>query len=308
MNIIYEGVDITDSIDIRKADIYDNAGGIADSVYLIFSDIEGSWSKWKPQKGDKIEVRQDGFSSGIMYIDQIEQKRGYFILKALSIPLNAKTQNTKSWENIRFLSLAKEMADKYSFELQTYNIQNWHYDRLDQVEQTDFDFLAYRCMLEGYMLKICNQSLIIYDEKYMEQQDSVKVINIEDIDGDYLFKIKSNDLYSSCNIQYNGPNGLIKSVFKPSNAPIGPEKKIQNIYLFNQGEADRYAKNILRNFNKYENTGRIQTKLDTCIAAGNSVNINGINISNGKYFISQAVYKLLEEKMQLTLRKPLEGY
>lgn len=301
-------MDITDEIKIHKADITDNAGGIADSTELVFSDTEGLWSKWKPQKGDKIEVKKDGFFSGIMYIWHIEQQRGLFILKSCSLPLSSKTKNTKSWENIRFLNLSNEIAVKYGFKLETYNIQDYFYERIDQVEQTDFDLLAFRCMLEGYMLKICNKKIIIYDEEYQEQQSSAYTINYEDIDGNYNFKTISAGLFSSCILSCSNYRGILKSEFKPALAPVGPALVINNIYASNQGEINRFARGLLRSENKKETTGKLQIEYNPGLAAGCNTNVSGIGLFDGKYFIETITHKLVDGKSFIKLRKPLEGY
>lgn len=307
LNIIYEGMDISDSIEVLKADIYDNAGGIADNVELVLSDTIGLWSKWKPKKGDKIEVINEDFSSGMMFIDYLEQIRGEFIIKAISLPPKAKTPNTKLWENIRLLKLAEEIANKYGFILQTYGVKDWQYCHVDQIEQPDFEFLAYRCLLEGYMLKICNNKIIIYDERTQEQQDAIITVNMDDIDGSYNFKSISTGLFKSCLVYCSTVNGLIKSSYEPLHEYIGPVLK-RNIYVDNHEEANRFAKGLLRAVNKNESTGRVQIKFNSELAAGSNLYIDQIGFGDGKYFIEQIVHRLTEGKSLLRLRRPLEEY
>lgn len=307
MNIIYEDVDISDSIEVLTADVYDNAGGIADSVRLVLSDTMGLWSKWKPEKGNRIEIAENYFSSGTMFIDHLEQSRGEFIIKAISLPPKAKTPNTKLWENIRFLKLAEEIAGKYDFTLQTYGIRDWQYHHVNQIEQPDFDFLAYRCLLEGYMLKICNEKVIVYDERSQERQDAVITVNVDDIDGAYNFKSTSTGLFKSCLVYCSTEKGLIKSSFEPPHGCTGPVLK-RNVYADSQEEAMRFARGLLRAVNKGENTGRIQIELNPELAAGCNIEINQTGFGDGKYFIEQVIHKLTEGKTLLRLRRPLEEY
>ncbi|WP_157833806.1 phage late control D family protein [Ruminiclostridium josui] len=308
MNIIYEGVDITDSIEVSKADIIDNAGGIADSIDLRFADTEGLWSKWKPLKGHKINVLEGGFSSGTMFTDYISQSRGSIRLKGLSIPLEAKTTKTKAWESIRLLGMAKEIAGRYGFVLETYGgVNDYLYERIDQINQADFEFLSYRCMLEGYVLKIWDGKVIIYDEQTYERKEPVKEIILEQLDGDYEFKTVSSGLFSSCSITSVTVSETITKEFKPSTAPVGPILK-QKMFVSNLAEAERYCRGLLRYSNKTENIGRIKLELDPELAAGSCVDISGIGLADGKYFIDWAVHSLKEKKTILSLRKPLEGY
>jgi len=304
VQLIYQGKDITSSINIKKADITDNAGGIADSVEMHFNDPKGLWSQWKPQKNDQVKLSKDGFSSGLMYTDELEQQSGVFIIKALSIPQEAKTDNTKSWEKVRFLEFAGEIAGKYGFQLKSYGITNQYYARVDQFEQADFEFLAWRCLLEGYVLKISGQSVIIYDELYMEAQASVKTIHRDQFDGPWKFKSKSTGIYGSCRVTY----GDVKGEFKPGSGHTGPILKITNLYVTNQGEAERFAKNLLRAKNKEENTGFCTVEEYPGITAGNVIKIADVGFGDGTYYVFQAVRKQADKKIFLQLRKPLEGY
>jgi hypothetical protein len=304
MQLIYEDKDIAPYVDIRKADIIDNAGGIADSIELHFNDPDGLWSKWKPAKDRKVKIIEEGLSSGDMYIDELEQERGLFIIKALSIKQEAKTDRIRGWDNISFIDFAKDIADKYGYGLKTYNVKNHNYLRVNQFETADFEFLAYRCMLEGYMLKITDNNVVIYDERYMESLAPIKRIDLSDIDGRYRFKLKSTGIYGSCEMNY----GEIKKKFVPSGVN-GPTLKIRNMYLSSIGEAERYTRGLLRSTNKFEQAGFCTIAYEPGIAAGNTIDIFGIGALDNKYFCDQVIHRLKERKTTLSkLHKPLEGY
>ncbi len=305
MNIIYEGVDITDAVEVQKADIIDNAGGIADSIDLCFSDTDGLWSKWKPQKGHKLNVLESGFSSGNMYVDSIVQSRGSIRLKGLSLPPGAKTEKSKAWESIRFMEMAKNIA--YGFTLEAYGVSDYSYSRIDQLSETDYSFLSRRCIMEGYAAKVCNGKLVIYDERSFEARASVKTIYQDGFDGDFEFKDVLAGLYSACTISCSSMAGTIQKEFRPMTAPAGPTLK-PRIYVENLAQAERFSRGLLRAANKHEKTGRIQVQLDPELAAGSCVDMNGVGLADGKYFIEQAIHRLKHKKTVLKLRKPLEGY
>lgn len=303
MQIIYEGRDITGAVEVKKADITDNAGGVADSLELWFDDTKGFWSQWKPEKNHKVRIKEAGFDSGLMYIDELEQKRGFFLVRALSIPQEAKTDRIKAWEAVRFMEIATEIANRYGFNLQVYGVQNHLYERVDQCEQADFAFLAWRCTLEGYSLKVTDGKAVIYDERYMEFQPAAKTINADQFDGDYTFRIKSTGIFGSCRVSY----GDIVYEFRPERVS-GPILKYTGIYVSSQGEAERFAKNLLRSRNKFECSGYVTIELATDLAAGNTVQIRGVGLADGKYYCEQVIHKLVDKKTLLRLRKPLEGY
>ncbi len=307
MNIIYEGVDISNSVELRKADITDNAGGAADGVDLSFADTVGLWSKWKPLRGNRINLMEGGYSSGTMYCDSIIQSRGNIRLKGLSLPPEAKTEKSKAWEAIRFMEMAREITKLYGFVLEAYNITDHLYDRIDQSGETDFDFLFRRCILEGYALKICDNKVVIYNEQVYESRAAVKKILREQFDGDYEFKMISTGLYSACAINTGMSAGSVTKEIKPLSAPAGPVLR-PRVYAASLAEAERYCRGLLRAANKNERSGRIQIKFDPQLTAGCCVEIGEVGLADGKYFIEQAIHRLKDGKTVLKLRKPLEGY
>ena len=112
LDILYNSINITSSVDPLKVTLIDNSGGVPDGIDCIFSDTNGLWSQWKPKKNDTLEVKQDGYSSGLMYIDEIIQNAGTFELKSLSIPQSSKTAKNQVWENIRFLEFVNQEVAK----------------------------------------------------------------------------------------------------------------------------------------------------------------------------------------------------
>lgn len=303
MQLIYEGKDITGSVDLRKAEVIDKAGNELDSNEIYANDPEGLWSKWRPAKNHVIELRNGGFTSGKMYLDEIGQEAGLMILKALPVKQQAKQSNSKGWDKVTFLELAQEFAGRHSLQLKTYGIHNYTYQRVNQVETPDLVFLAGRCLLEGYVLKISDGSLVIYDEKYMEIQASVETIYINDFNGNFSYMDKSTGIYGGCSI-------VFEDFSYTYTAPdvYGPIIKTNNIPVYNLAEAQRYARNITRSHNKFEKTLSFTVDLDSKFTAGNTVEVKGTGIADAKYFIYEARHRMLHNKKLLKLRQIPEGY
>jgi len=303
VQLIYEGKDITQDIEIGKADLTDNAGGQLDSIDLLINDPKGLWSQWKPQKNHTVQLKESGFDSGLMYVDEIGQQRGVVVIRALPVKQEAKTPNIKAWDKVRLLEIAQELAGKQGLQLQTFGAQNHYYERVDQNGLADPEFLAWRCLLEGYALKVSGGKLIIYSEKYMEGQIPVKTITPDDVDGNFDFKNRSTGIFGSCKISYQD----IQYEFKAPGV-FGPALKYFDVAMASLGEAERFAKGLLRAKNKFEQTFICTVKLDPGIAAGNTISLKEFGLADGKYFAYQVIHRLSDEKTLLKLRKPLEGY
>jgi hypothetical protein len=309
MDILYNNVNITNDVTPLELSLVDNAGGKPDSVESVFLDTQGLWSKWNPHKNDTLQIKHKGYDTGLMYIDELSQNAGKFNIKALSIPQHSKTSRSQGWENVRLLEIVNQIASRYGFAVKTYNIINHLYPRADQIDQADFDFLAYRCMLEGYALKIHNKTIVIYDE-YTEEQKTVDQVNSiiyeNQILRGYTFKNISTEIYQKCIVKSNGINGYIQGEYSAKDI-FGPTLNCF-IYCNNQAEANRFSKGMLRYENKKMISGSFNTQLNTNWAAGSNVEVKQVGMFDGKYFINKIIHDLINSESILRLRKPLEGY
>ncbi len=82
MQLFYEGVEIANKVHINSADLYDNAGGIADSLEISFDDTESCGAAGILKKNSRIQIIQESINSGEMYIDEFQLKKGRFIVKS----------------------------------------------------------------------------------------------------------------------------------------------------------------------------------------------------------------------------------
>jgi len=309
MNIIYNDVDITADVQPIMLKLIDNAGGKADSITAVFADPEGKWSLWKPSKNDRLQIKKDGYDTGVMFIDHIGQFAGKFEIKALSIPQESKTARTQAWEDVRLLEIATEIAVRYGFKLKTFNITNHFYKRIDQLEEADFSFLSNLCTLEGYALKINDRSLVIYDESKEEQKipdESKTTFFPHDMIGGFEFTNKSIDIYSKCIVRSQTLTWYIEAEHKDPN--VNGPSMIKNIYAQDIAEAQRWAKGILRSYNKLMVSGKFTTELKTGYAAASNLFVRDVGMFDGKYFVHRIEHDLINNRTAFTVRRPLEGY
>ena len=109
-----------------------------------------------------------------MYIDVITgYRKTSFILNARSLPAKSRTADTTTWENVRFIKIASDLALLSGLELVTYGITDYEYTRFDRKQESPIKSLNRLCVLEGYCLKITNGQAVVYNEKIFENSPSI---------------------------------------------------------------------------------------------------------------------------------------
>lgn len=304
MKVLYEGVEI--NLEISKCKIIDNMGGKADSLAISFADIKHECRTWNFEKDNIIEIRDGPFSTGIMYVDGYSCGNGIYNIDALSLRKLSKTKKTRIWEKVSFIDIVKDIAKDEEMFLEVYGEYDFKYERVEQIQKNNIEFLNYRCMLEGLNLKINNGKMIIVSEQYLEAQKEIFPVDSNQFIGKYEFKCISNHVYGGCEVSSYSKrfiNG--KYILNSKNTEI---KRITDIAVYSFEEANRFSRNILRAFNKYETIGVFTIANNIDIAAGNTIKIGNLDSFNGKYIVESVIYDLIGGKSKLTVRKVLEGY
>ncbi len=303
MQLFYEGAEIQKDVELISLVVQDSCGDQQDAIDLVFADSHGQWSGWNPRKGDRLEVVQDGYRSGVLWVDRIRQEQGLFSLGAISLPPAARTAHTCVWENITLQALAAEKAAAYGLGLQCFGVQPFPYARVDQIAKKDFAFLQARARLEGCTMKIDGGQVILYQDAFLENQPVVKRLTPAQFLEEPVFFDRADNTYTSCIVRWGQVSG---SFADP--ACIGAQLTVEDVPVHSQREAQRFAQGLLRSYNKREASGEVITALDVSITGGNVIEIGGMGHSDGRWFVELAQHNLAEQQSNFRLHRCLERY
>ena len=300
LKVLYNGVNITDDISINSC-IHDMfACSQADTLILKFNDINKVWDNWKAKNEDIISIVCGVAKSGAMYIESVIPENGLMTLRASSIPPTAKTVNNKSWENVKLLQLAKEIADRHGLGFESYGVEDRLYSYVRQDNMPDFEFLQQRCELESLAFLVYDKKLILYSEEYLEKQEPVKTITV-DTDKDFTYTDNAQKGYGKITVK----NGDLIGAYTSSNGLSRVKEIIISTYMSGQDEANRFAQGILRQENKNLATGVFKDAIMREFSAGSIMGIKtpGANSWNGNAFISHIRQDYVKSTSKVFFRK-----
>ena len=222
------------------------------------------------------------------------------------MPKSGATKKSKSWEGVRFLQLANEIADNHGLTFQNYGCSDNLYAYIKQENETDFAFFSRLCTLEGCQMLIYDGKLLAYNEQYIEGQTPAGTLEVDE-NGCFTYEDNRAACYGSCEIASGSYSGTFKAPDAKNSAVLRPSKTIP---VTSNAEAARFAKGLLRNANKYGHTGQFSKALLTGYAAASLVQLKTKKASawDGTVFVYKVRHDFVANKSTLYFREPLEGY
>jgi phage protein D len=331
LQLTYENVDISADLQPHLSgwNYTDNLSGQADDLQLTLEDREQLWTgDWMPEKGATVRAKivqenwdQDGKTDelylGQFEIDEIEPSGppSTVVVKSVSVPesssLRGEAKN-RAWEKTNLSVIAGDVAGGAGLELFYDTDDDPEYDRAEQTEQSDLEFLMKLCDDAGLCLKVSDVQIVIFDEQKYEQQDPVDtIVKGQALIKSYRGRTTLTGVYKSCRVEYHDANGdeNITAEYAPPNPLITGRVLVINERVSSIAEAEKLAKKRLRNENKNGTTFTITLVGDLRYLAGLTVNLSGWGAFDGKYIITQAAHgQQSGYETTLELRKCLEGY
>jgi hypothetical protein len=305
VNLYYNGTDIYNDVAVNYCVHEMFAEKQADTLVIRFNDANGVWSKWNPAEGDEIRLKDEAADTGKMFIHFMRPENGLYTIRAMSMPKSGATKKSKSWEGVRFLQLANEIAGNHGLTFQNYGCEDQVYPYLKQERETDFALFSRICTLEGCQMLIYDGKLLAYNEQYIESQPVAGSLSVGE-NGNFEYHDNRGDCYGSCEVNSGSYSGKFSAPGSTSSTILRPE----NIQATSNAEAARFAKGLLRNANKYGQTGKFTKELLRGYAAASLLQLSTEKASawNGPVFIYKARHDYVGNESTLYFRDLVEGY
>lgn len=310
IKLVYEGVDISRDIVpfLLSFEYTDKSSGEADDLQIQLEDRDAKWrDPWFPEKNSRIEAtivtrnwNRPGESRslycGSFEIDEVEitEPPMTVSVKAVSVPRTSNLRNeakTRAWEDYTLSRIAKDIADGGGVNLDFLSSHNPQYDRTDQVQTPDLQYLLGLCHNAGLALKVTDGRMIIYDEKEFEGKPSVTTIKREDKRIISVnFKSKMAGTFAKTAVSYH--DTLLDETHEAEStddeSPDNGQVQIVNQRVRSVSEAQDLADKKHYQANKKEVTGSLTLAGDLGIVAAVNVTAVGWGRFDGDYFVESA--------------------
>lgn len=336
LKLTYQGVDITEDISVYLLDFsYTDNDNDSEEIQINLQNVKRPWmNEWFPKKGDKISATIEfdngkSLECGEFEVDDIscKGKGNTASIKAVSADICGEIKDTKrshAWEKIDFKSVINEVAARNEMTAIFHIKENKKYDKLDQKNQSDIEFIKKTSQDLGFDVKVESKKIVITDEDYYKDQKAEYEITYPELENpsfkieddltyliDYEFSETSLGAYNACENQYKDPKTGI--TFK-ARAGSEKEKNSGRILRLNkkvksQAECEKVCKDALKKENAKTKTAKFQLAPTIPIYAKKKINMKDFGVFSGDYLIDEVSHSISSSgyTVNLSCRKFYEG-
>ncbi|GHU83921.1 hypothetical protein FACS1894196_4600 [Clostridia bacterium] len=293
MRIMYEGTDITQSVQVESASAQDRADGNADMLDVTLWNAK-AWYAWAPRKDDAIEIIHEGYTTGKMYVDTVLPAEGKYRIIATSMTTAARQVHWAAWENAMLRDILRAVSAEAEMDWGIYGLDdNAQYPFfLRKGNETGTGFLRRLLRLEGAVLKCAAGRMSAIGIEYAQALDARREITIE------------NDTPGVTHTRTEGAAYAGARVITPYGRGIAADGAVKNgLYLTVENEpaksaiqAARWARGALLWENRQAEAVMIETEFDASMTAMMPIQIAGEAALAGKWLANRAEHDFINKR------------
>lgn len=295
IRIFLEKQDITQDLEpyLIAVTYQDKISGESDVIEVTLQDALHTLINNPPPRGSKLNVSFNDLDFGEFEIDEINPSSPPSVMrvKANSISQNSglnQTDESRSWEKVLLSRIARDIADASGVELFYETDYDPEINRAEQGEQSRLAFLQNLCDDNDLCLKVSDQTLIICEEKALEDMPAQVSLTWTDITR-FDARATLNEVYQKCELNYRHgqKDKNFSAVAIDDTKTTGRTLRI-NKRVNSQAEADHLAKHKLREANKKEFEVTLTLPLNLKLLAGVTFQLEGFGAFDSKWIVDES--------------------
>lgn len=299
VKIYLEGQDITQDLEpyLIAVTYQDKISGESDVIEVTLQDALHTLISNLPPRGSKLNVTFNDLDFGEFEIDEVDYSAPPSVMriKANSISQNSglnQTNESKSWEKVLLSRIARDIADASGVELFYLTDYNPEINRAEQGEQSRLAFLQNLCDDHGLIIKVSDQTLIIFEEKALEDMPAKLSLTWTDITR-FDARATLTEVYKDCQVNYR-EGQQDKNFSATATDPTKSEGRTLKINkrVSSQAEAERLAQHKLREKNKEEFSVTLTLPLNLKLLAGVTFQLEGFGAFDSKWIVDESSHSV----------------
>lgn len=292
MQLIYNGTDITDDVDIVKCVHKDVSGSKCDLLEIELENAK-AWYRWQPQRDDVLIAALNGYDTGAMYLNSVLPEAGRYKILATSIPSAARRRAYASYENIRLGDLLASCAAECGMGSALYGtLDNCTYTYLERNNESAPAFISRILGMEGAILKTINGKMVGISIEYAQNLAAAQTIAIQaDQTGARYLRREEKKLagITLCTPYATG-------TAQDSAAGWGLTETHADYPATDNAQAGRWARGLLLSRNRFAEELTLEMEFAPSLTAMGRIDIESTTDAAGEWLVEEAEHDLFAGK------------
>lgn len=303
MQLIYEGVDITGSVDIVSCVHLDAADGRADRLDMTMEHA-GAWFRWGPKEDDTIEVVHEGYTTGRLYLSAVIPEGGRFRLAATSAPSAARRKRTRSYENRTFHQILDDCAAECRMGFAAYGANtDVRYRYMTRTNQTGAAFADWLCRMEGAALKLYDGMFLAIGIEEAQNGDAVQTLELAEDQQEAYYRRRAGERLRGISLVTPHADGSAED----ADAAGADWEKHAEMPALDDRQAGRWAAGMLLHHNRQAETLEMTTGFSKELTAMARVDVESSTDAAGEWIIGSVTHDLVRETSTLRMARCLRA-
>lgn len=299
MNVIYEGTDITNYVQVRSCLWKDSSGEHCDLLDIEFENA-ATWMRWGIREDEKIRATSKGIDTGELFVTAALPEEGKFRIVAASLPSGARHRENKSYAENTIEEILRSTAMRCGMEYQVLGIDgNLVIPYWLQSQESGAAALERLLSYESAVLKCCDGKLCAIGISYAQERAPEKTLTIkpETPGVEYIrrgARARTLRLYEATVSATATDHAALSTGHEMIVCGRGAREQIQ---------AGRWARGLLLKHARTRESLRIETTLDASFYALGRIGVEGGTDADGDWVCECVEHDLKNESSTATMRR-----
>ena len=288
MNLYYEGVDITGSVNITRCVHRDVSHGRADSLEIEL-DHAAAWYRWGAKTDDTIQIKYNGYDTGILYLNAVYPEGDKFKILATSLPSAARRKAWGSFQNKSLSTIMRHCAAECGLDAKPYGISAaLTYPFILRRNEGCAAFLDRLGNWEGAVIKTFNGAFRAISVEYAQGLAAKKNLVITTDQKGVRYTRRDNIKLRGVSVHTPFAQATAHDpAAGGDNHPVFTHLPARDI-----AQAKRFARGMLMMHNRKAETLSISSSFDAGMTSMIRVDVEGNTDANGRWLVDEVEHDL----------------
>lgn len=301
MQLLYNGIDITEQVQVAEAVSVDSEGGQADMLKLTLENA-AQWQKWSPKADDMIVLIDDGYTTGSMYIDTLVPDGDGFKIIACSLPSAARQVAWASYEQVTLGELIRQACAEAGTDFTAYGVSlSGSMRRVVRRNESLPAMLDRILTWEGGRLKCAGGLMCAISLKWAQEREAVRTLTADIESGGFTHHTRDWERVRSVRVE----SALGRGVVRYAHAG-GKDLVYGDLPATDNAQAARWASGLAASHMRDAETIKWTIDYDGQLCAWSRVDITGAQVVEGEWIAREVEHDHIERKTKLTLARTVE--